>query len=325
MLVALLLLACAGCVSTPQAPPPPAQPLRVGAYYWPGMFWVDIAHDQGWFREAGLQVERVDTNADYFDSLDALAQGRLDVVCFSLFDLVRHVARGEDVVMIVASDVSHGAEALIARPGIRGIRDLRGRRVALARGTYLDFVFAHAAGSAGLDEATVRVVDLTAEQAPQALAQGRVDAAMTWEPYASETLEAIRGVRLFDTSESPTLMLNGFCVRRADLTERASDLEALLRVWARADAFIRRDRERALGIVARLNGQSLGQVKAFAAVDRILDGADNLQTFSPASGAASIPAAWRRVNDFLLDRGLVRERIDSRRFLDATLLERALK
>lgn len=63
-------------------------PLRVGAYYWPGEYWVDIAHKKGWFREAGVNVEWVDTNADYFASFDDLANGKLDVVCFSLFDLL---------------------------------------------------------------------------------------------------------------------------------------------------------------------------------------------------------------------------------------------
>ena len=52
-----------------------AKPIRVAGLYWPGRFWADIAHSKGWFKEAGLNVEWVDTNPDYFASLEDPAAG----------------------------------------------------------------------------------------------------------------------------------------------------------------------------------------------------------------------------------------------------------
>lgn len=71
---------------------PAGSPLRVGAYYWPGQYWVDIAHKKGWFGEAGVNVEWADTNADYFASFDDLAGGKLDVV-WSFASVTRCSAR----------------------------------------------------------------------------------------------------------------------------------------------------------------------------------------------------------------------------------------
>src|SRR5712691_126502 len=64
----LLLSACLLGCGRPHPAAPSHPPLRVAAYYWPGMYWIDIANDLGWFREAGLNVAIVDTNADYFAS-----------------------------------------------------------------------------------------------------------------------------------------------------------------------------------------------------------------------------------------------------------------
>ncbi len=79
-LIAASLLMSAACG---RSDAPPAAPIRIGAYYWPGFYWVDIAHQQGWFREVGLNVEWVDTNADYFASFNDFYAGKFDVVAFT--------------------------------------------------------------------------------------------------------------------------------------------------------------------------------------------------------------------------------------------------
>src|SRR6266567_8383015 len=117
-LFAFACLALVSCEPAVQHVPPP---IRIASYQWPGSYWIDIAWKKGWFAEAGLNVERVDVNLKYFKSLDEVASGKLDVMGFSQFDLVQHVAAGNDLVGIAAVDYSVGAEALVARPGIHGL------------------------------------------------------------------------------------------------------------------------------------------------------------------------------------------------------------
>ncbi len=200
-LSACLVLAACGRGEEPAAPAGP--PLRVGAYYWPGQYWVDIAHRKGWFAEAGLAIEWVDTNADYFGSFDQLADGSLDIVNMSQFDFLLFNARGKPLVGFLAADYTNGAEALVARPGIDSVRDLAGKRLALAMGTYLEYIWTIIAERHGLDPATVEIVDTPAETAPDALASGAADAFLTWEPMVTKALAGSGGVKLFDTSEVP--------------------------------------------------------------------------------------------------------------------------
>lgn len=315
---AILLLAACGRTEQ-EAPAGP--PLRVGAYFWPGEYWVDIAHRKGWFREAGVNVEWVDTNADYFASFNDLAEGRLDVVCFTLYDLVLPHARGRPLVGFLASDRSSGAEALIARPGIADIAGLKGKRLGISRGTYLEFMWSTVAMRAGLAPDAVRLIDMPGEKAAEELKAGRVDAVLTWEPVAGEALAAVKGARLFDSSQLPGISWGVYATRGEVLKSREADLRKFVEVWRRTEAFIRDRPEEAYAIVAEVNRKTPAEVRAFAALDRVLDLAGNRAAFSFASGFDSLHGAARMMNEFQLRAGLVERQIDTTALLDPHFIQ----
>ena len=53
---------------------------------------------------------------------------------------------------------------------------------------------------------------------------------------------------------------------------------------------------------------------------RILDLTDNGRAFSYAAGFESLHGSWRRMNDFMLEHGLVAARVDSPSHLDTDFL-----
>ena len=122
LFVAATVISC-GCkqvVRNPASPAPP--PIKVAVQYWPGIYWLGIADEKGWFKEAGLNVQLVDTNTDYFASVKDFAKGRFDVNNLVLYDLLDSLAGGADLVGVINVDYSTGAEKLIARPGIERTR-----------------------------------------------------------------------------------------------------------------------------------------------------------------------------------------------------------
>ncbi len=314
-LAAVMLLG--GC-GTPVSELKARAPIRLGTYEWPGSYWIDVAWVKGWFAEAGLNVERVDTDRKYFESLDAVVSGQIDAMGFAQFDLVRYVAAGHDLVGVAAIDYSEGAEAIVARPGIRFLRDLRGKTIALHRGTYLEYLLDIVAEREGMKLDDFVLVDRASEDAALAdLKAGKVDAVFVWEPYAAQAQAAVDGVRLFSTAEFPGLTYNVLSLRREFVTARPADVAALLRVWQRAVQFIRENPNETCVIVAKLFNEPLAGAKEMMRTDRILDVADNSRAFSYAAGFESLHASWRRMNDFMLERGLATARVDSPDHLDA--------
>jgi NitT/TauT family transport system substrate-binding protein len=290
--------------------------IRLGSYEWPGSFWIDVALAKGWFAEEGLRVERVNTDRKYFASLEAVARGELDGMGFSQFDLVRSVAAGNDLVGVAAIDSSEGAEALVARAGIRNLRELRGKRIALQRGTYLEYLLDIAAERAGLTLDQFVLVDRSQEEAVSDMKAGTVDAAFIWEPYVTQAQRATNGERVFSTADFSGLTYSVFTLRRDFVTARPDDVQKLMRVWQRAVAYVREHPDESCAIVAKSLDEKLEEVREILPTDRVLDAADNMRAFSYAAGFESLHGSWRRMNDFMLERGLVQTRVASPDHLD---------
>lgn len=311
------------CHSHAAPPPLSSEPIRIASYVWPGSYWVDVAYDKGWFREAGLNVERVDVNLKYFESMLDVNSGKLQAMGFSHYDLVRHVAAGNDLAGIIAIDYSETADALIAKPNIHRLRDLRGKKIALHRGTYLEYLLSVVAKRDDLNLEDITLVDLPGDKAIQEFVAGRVDAVLSWEPYVSDAKKA-GGVQIFSAADFPGVTYSVFTLRRDFIEAHPREVQALTKIWQRAETFVRDNPHEACEIVARLSHEPLPYVEGLLGSDRVLDVTDNRRAFSYAAGFESLHGSWRRMNDFMLDRGLVSRRVDSPAHLDSRFI-RALQ
>jgi NitT/TauT family transport system substrate-binding protein len=317
LVLALTLLGTfSGCAER-AAPAAESPVIRLGTYEWPGSYWIDVAWQKGWFAEAGLTVERIDTDKRYFAALEDVATGKLDGMGFTQFDLVRHVAAGHDLVGIAAIDYSDGAEALIARPGIKRLSDLRGKRLALHRGTYLEYLLARLAQRDRVDLNDITLIDRSGDDAVLDITAGRVDAVFVWEPYAGEAQQAVDGVRLFSTAEIPSLTYSVFSMRREFIDEHPVEVQKLMDVWQRTVQFIREHPHESTLLVAKSFDESVADIRQLMVRDRILDAADNGRAFSYGAGFESLHGSWRRMNDFMIERSLVARRVDSSEHLDS--------
>jgi NitT/TauT family transport system substrate-binding protein len=243
---------------------------------------------------------------------------------FSQFDLVRYAAAGHDLVGLAAIDYSEGAEALIARPGIRSVHDLEGKRIALHRGTYLEYLLSLLAKREGFDLSEVTLLDRSDDESIAELTAGTVDAVLVWEPFVTEAQQAVNGVRLFSTDEIPSLTYSVFSMRREFVEAHPREVQALLRVWQRTVQFIREHPEETCQLIAATFGEPIESVRNLMRTDRVLDQADNRRAFSYTAGYESLHGSWRRMNDFMIERGLVTRRVGSPRYLDARFI-RALE
>jgi NitT/TauT family transport system substrate-binding protein len=108
--------------------------------------------------------------------------------------------------------------------------------------------------------------------------------------------------------------------RRDFLKSRPADVAALMRIWHRAEQFVQQNPEQAIEIVARLFEEQQSQIRLLTKSVHVLDLADNGRAFSYAAGFESLHASWRRMNDFMLERGLVAKRVDGANHLDSSFL-----
>ncbi len=320
LVLLLVLLWWALKAETSRTPKASGKLLRISRYYWPGQYWHDIAAHKGWFAEAGLNVEMVDTNADYIGSLKMTAEGKLDQNGFTLFDLVRYNAQGADLVGVIHTDDSTGADAIVARGTVRHVRELRGRRVGVARDTYLEYILSIALKRVGLAMSDVALVAVQAEKAPEALRQGKVDAVVTWEPFATQALGQAKGRRIFDSSEIPGLSPCLDALPRRLIEERPEDVRRYVEVWHRTTQYREKQPDEAFAIIAAIYKVTPQEARHLATLDQISDYRESLDGFSYGAGFESLHGSWRRMNEFIIRGKKDGRLLDSTRYLDDRFL-----
>ncbi|MCH8207738.1 MAG: ABC transporter substrate-binding protein [Nitrospinae bacterium] len=324
ILILAVLIGCQPGAKQAEGPQTTGLPIKVGSDYWPGAFWLDIADKKGWFKEAGLNIEIINTHSDYVGSLTDMVAGKMDTNTFSLFDLMKFNIGGADLVMVVNSDTSLGAEAILAKPGIESLIDLKGKSIGVNRNSYLEYILSVALARKNILLGDVTLKNVPGEKSVEALSKGTVDAVVTWGSSVDELIKNGAGRKLFDTSEVPGISPNGQVFHRSFIEKRPGDLQAYVNVWHKTTEFIKENPGEAFGIIASIYDKTPGEAQAFAHIDKILDLRDNIIGFSYGAGFESLHGASHRISEFLIETGVTEKRLDSAEFLDARFI-RALK
>lgn len=318
MFVGLLLWPSAPEVE--EGPETTGLPMKVARYYWPGEFWIEIADKKGWFETAGLNVELVDSNPDYYGSLQDTVDGKIDSNNWNLFDLMQFNAAGSDLVLVTNNDYSDGIDAIVARSSIASIADLKGKAIGVDRGTYLEYILDTVLRRHGLTPGDVTKVEVAGEKAAEKFGNGKLDAIVTWEPVVSEAIEQWNGRKLFDTSEIRGISPAGQAFHRSFIEERPGDVQAFVNVWHKTTQFIKANQGESYTIIAVIYDVPPAEVQAFAHLDQTLDLRENLTSFSYGAGFESLHGAARQVNNFLIEKGTITKQLDSTEFIDSTFI-----
>jgi len=291
-------------------------PIKVARSYWPGMYWIDIAEEKGWFQEAGLNVELIDISWDYFKSIRDMIEGKIDVLGFSLFDVIHFNSQGADLVLVNYQSTSSGSQAIVARQEIEIIEALRGKKIGINKNGYMEYILDVVLAKNGLTLKDVTLVEISGKKAPEALLKGTVDAVVTWVPFIQEVLAYPNHRKLFDTSEIPGLVPGGSAFHQKFIEQRPKDVHAFINVWHRVMLFMKEHPKDGFEVIAKIYNVSPDDARQFVQVERIMDLRDNLTSFTYAAGFESLHGAARRFNDFMIKKGLTTQRLDSLDFLD---------
>jgi NitT/TauT family transport system substrate-binding protein len=157
-----------------------------------------VGIERGYFREQGIDIE-LQRVASGTEALVFLAQDRLDVGAIGLSASIFNAFNRRLELRIVASTSvwgqRHGTRILTRLDlfdtgEVRSVRDLRGRRVAIAGGAGATghYLFLIGARRGGIGPRDFELVNLPNPDHGPALRAGRVDASLTGSPFSSAAL-----------------------------------------------------------------------------------------------------------------------------------------
>jgi len=289
----LLALTLPGCSRQPESP------LRIGTNVWIGSEPLYLARDLGHLPPKSVQLLEYPSASEV---LRAFRNQAIDGMVISLDELFGLTAEGMRPRAILVVDVSHGADAILGRPGMASMTDLRGKRVAVESGALGAFVLSRALTLNGMQASDVTVVQMESNEQPGAFEKGQVDAAVTFDPYRTQMLKH-GATTLFDSTRIPGEIVDLIAVRQSVLDRNPKTTQALLSGWFKAIDYLQRDptdAARRMGIRQQTTGeQYLAGLRGLHIPSR----EENLKMIG--GGSPELVPTGRRLMDLMLESRLL--------------------
>ena len=271
----------------------------------------------------------------------AIAAGSIDLGLSGSGGAATALAQGLPLSVIAIYDVIGRSEALAVRGSIRGVTDLRGKRLAapFASTTHYSLLKLLELNQIGANEVTL--LDLNPSDMTAAWIRGDIDAAYIWQPTLQRLLDA-GGTRLTSSDEMAARGVATFDVAVAShalMSTYPETIVSYLKTLSRAVMLYRTDQKQTLDALARELGVPVDQARLQAegllwlTAEEQLDAkyfgaADAGAAAGAGASGGGLATALKATADFLVAQKVIRSAPELSTFqqrTDGQFLRRAAK
>ena len=298
-----------------------APPLKVGYSDWPGWVAWQVAIEKGWFKQAGVAVTF--EWFDYSASMEAFAAGKIDAVTVTNGDALVTGAGGAKSVMILLTDYSNGNDMIVAKPGIKSLQALKGKKVAVEQGLVEHLLLLNGLKKAGMKEGDITLVNAKTNEMPQVLASGDVAAIGAWQPIAGQAIKGVAGAKaIYTSADEPGLIYDVVTVNPASLSARRADWAKFVKVWDRVVSYINDPKTQpdAVKIMAARVGVPPAAYIKFLQGTKLLSLAEGRRIFVKADGFKSLYGSSKIADAFNVANAVYKKSQPIDSYIDPSLL-----
>jgi NitT/TauT family transport system substrate-binding protein len=291
--------------------------LRFGYNQWIGSAGLFIAMDQKLFAKHGVDVEFTEFPGPG-DGIAAVIAGQLDAVATTSDNVIviADKAGTSRITQVYFSDTSFGGDAIVAKSGISSIADLKGKTVAASIGQVSHLLLIKALEKEGLTESDINLVNMDGEAAGAAYIAGRIDAAVTWEPWLSKGKSA-GGKVIFSSADAPNLILDSIAFNTAYAQNNSASVSAFLAALDEGDQLLSSNPKKAHQILQTFFGVSESDIVEMLGGVKFYSMSKNKELF--ASG--ELLEVSQEVKDFLIGRKIIKPSLDIAPLFNASYLK----
>ena len=287
-----------------------AKEIRIAVQPFPGYAPLLVAKQKGWFEEEFAKIG-VTVKYGYFDSgpveNEAFAAGQEDVGVMG--DLPAIIARSAGQKNRLIGTASAGAKslAILVPPDSKIIspQDLKGKKVAVVKGSNVYHLLAVVLKNNGLTFDDIKIINMPVADMATALINKNIDAAATWEPFITKLGNDNTAKVLIDGEGIKRA--NSVILARQDFAEKNSELvKVFLKVYQRGCEFVKANPKETADII-------LPEVKVPSEVTlKILQ----KYNFDPITNQEDINAL-KEVEQFMREADIIKNKVDIDQFVDS--------
>ncbi len=276
-------------------------PIKITNSVWAPNAYIYIAEEKGFFADEGVDVELFIAD-DYHSIIQMYKNKEVDGGFFVLMDNLKLLDDGIESKIIMPTEYTFGADAIVGKLEFTTVHDLRGRTIGIdSINSFSHFIVLQILEKHGLGEGDVFFANVPAEQVPNAIRDGKIDAGHTFEPGISEAKQS-GYIVIAGSEEIPGVIIGGLNFHKQTVDERSDDIQKIVNAWVRAKAFAKNNDEEAMGIMSRAFGLTREEFTPYFDGLKILNIAESKALFKKSS-QYSIYNSLLTASNFLVERG----------------------
>jgi NitT/TauT family transport system substrate-binding protein len=284
------------------------------------------------FRNGGLKV-RLTISED--ESWSELNEGKIGASVTTV-DVLAAYGRQFHAVVPAQVGFSRGADGVVVRSEVKRINDLRGKVIATAQFTEVDFLIRFLAQEAGLQIATLGSLEARPDPTRINLiytedgfgagdlflsdvrsGANRLAGCVTWEPKVSEVVAASGGrAHVLATNRNLLVVADILVVHRGLAEQHPEMVAALVRGLLEGNRMVRDQPDAHVDVIARAFEWTPDETRAELAKVHLANLPESLAFFSGAIDAAGSFGGIYQSAVYAYGRDLIPNPVDAERFLD---------
>jgi len=294
--------------------------VAIGTQPWIGYGPLWVADEKGFDLDHGVDIKMVNFSTDQ-DLESGFASGKFQGASNANNTYIRLADLGIDFQVTLMEDFSLTADAIVScNPQIKSIDDLAGAKVAFEEFSVSDVLFRHALEQAGISFDDIEYVPIPAADAGTAAVAGRVDVAVTYEPYLQAALEEGDNCKIIYTAKERPGLISDALGFSTEFTESNPDaVIGVMQAWDDAVDFYNSDTEEAQAIIAKAVGEKPDALGPSFKGIKLFD-LEESQDFLENDYAT----LWDDIGQIMLDQGQIKEVPDVNDYLNTDLGQQAL-
>lgn len=294
-----------------------ATKLNVGIVTWPGFGPLFIANQKGYFKEQGIDVN-ISIIEDEAARRSAFASGQLDIAANTVDALASGSPKGVDGIIFIKTDESYGADGIVANKSIKTISQLRGKRIAYPKGLPSHYFLYQILKDNNLSINDIKSVYMEASDAGAAFAAGKIDAAVTWEPWLSQS--AAKGNILATTKDKPGLIADVLMVSQKSANDKRDAIKGFLQAWFKGLDFMQKNHEESVKIIADGLKLSSADTDELMTLVKFTDPQENIRFFGISGGTNICSELFMTASDLWLAEKIIDKKADSAQRCNGTFI-----
>ena len=199
---------------------------------------------------------------------------------------------------------------------------MKGKRVACPEGLPSHFFLLHLLDQNQLGSQDIELVPADdGGQAALLFTSGRVDAAVTWDPWISRAETLTEGHVLVTTKDAPGLVLGIVAAHQERLAESADRICRAQRAWFKAVEFCQDHPDEAAEIMAKEYNVPVADFKRMAAGAKLADLAETQKTFGTSEQPGPVYQLAQDASKLWLKAGVIKEPVRPEEVIDWTIVD----